>query len=177
MRTAWEILTAGTADAAHGVLLLPGGAMAARSYNRVMAEPALEGTHLIAATLPYGRRSDRRRHGHHRTGASRRRSRRRTPVRRSSWLPIGATIALEMVLSTSFSGPLVLLGPIGGLGHLPASTTAADGRGDGSVRPGRDARGHCRSGHWLAAWFSSCSFSRRRGSASGGRAHGPEAQA
>jgi hypothetical protein len=52
LRTAWEILTAGTADAAHGVLLLPGGAMAARSYNRVMAEPALEGTHLVAATLP-----------------------------------------------------------------------------------------------------------------------------
>jgi hypothetical protein len=52
MRESWEILTAGPLHAAPSVLLLPGGAMAARSYRLVMDEPALSGVRLVATTLP-----------------------------------------------------------------------------------------------------------------------------
>ena len=48
----WEILTAGPPDAARSVLLLPGGAMAARSFNLVMAEPTVSPLRLVATTLP-----------------------------------------------------------------------------------------------------------------------------
>jgi pimeloyl-ACP methyl ester carboxylesterase len=112
LRTAWEILTAGPADAAHGVLLLPGGAMAARSYNRVMAEPALAGARLVATTLPGMA-------GAPITGditipALARHAADLAAAHRCDVVvgfSIGATIALEMVLSASFSGPVVLLGP------------------------------------------------------------------
>ena len=52
MRESWEILTAGPPDAARSVLLLPGGAMAARSFNLVMAEPTVSHLRLVATTLP-----------------------------------------------------------------------------------------------------------------------------
>ena len=52
MRESWEILTAGPPDAARSVLLLPGGAMAPRSFNLVMAEPAVSPFRLVATTLP-----------------------------------------------------------------------------------------------------------------------------
>jgi hypothetical protein len=51
MRESWEILNAGPPDAARSVLLLPGGAMAARSFNLVMAEPAVSALRLVATTL------------------------------------------------------------------------------------------------------------------------------
>jgi hypothetical protein len=52
VREAWEVLTAGPEDADRSVLLLPGGANAAPSFNLVMAEPALSGVRLVATTLP-----------------------------------------------------------------------------------------------------------------------------
>src|SRR5580765_4488018 len=52
MREAWEMLIAGPEDADHSVLLLPGGANAARSFDLVMADPALSGVRLVATTLP-----------------------------------------------------------------------------------------------------------------------------
>jgi len=52
MRQAWELVTAGPEDAAQCVLLLPGGANAARSFDLVMAEPVLAGVRLVATTLP-----------------------------------------------------------------------------------------------------------------------------
>src|ERR1043165_4988414 len=52
MREAWELLTAGPGNADRSVLLLPGGANAARSYDLVMAEPALSGVRLVATTMP-----------------------------------------------------------------------------------------------------------------------------
>src|SRR3954451_502238 len=52
MRQAWELLTSGPPNADRTVLLLPGGANAARSFNLVMAEPALSGVRLVATTLP-----------------------------------------------------------------------------------------------------------------------------
>ena len=52
MREAWELLVVGPEDADRSVLLLPGGANAARSYDLVMADPALSGVRLVATTLP-----------------------------------------------------------------------------------------------------------------------------
>src|SRR3954466_12187058 len=52
MDTKWEIVESGPADAAQTVLLLPGGMCSARSYAEVMAEPALAGVRLVAATMP-----------------------------------------------------------------------------------------------------------------------------
>src|SRR6188472_1852590 len=111
MREAWERLIAGPSDADRSVLLLPGGANAARSFDLVMAEPALSGVRLVATTLPGM------------AGA---------PVSQDVSVPAlarragelakeqacdvvagfshGATVALEMVLSGQFQGPVVLLG-------------------------------------------------------------------
>jgi len=111
MKESWELLTAGPRDADRSVLLLPGGANAARSFNLVMAEPALSGVRLVAATLPGM------------AGA---------PVSEEVSIPAlarrageladehgcdvvagfshGATVALEMALSGRFRGPVVLLG-------------------------------------------------------------------
>jgi pimeloyl-ACP methyl ester carboxylesterase len=111
MREAWEVLTAGPEDASHSVLLLPGGANAARSYNLVMADPALSGVRMVATTMPGM------------VGA---------PAAEDMSIPAlarqagelaeahgcdvvvgfshGATVALDMVLSGHFRGPVVLLG-------------------------------------------------------------------
>jgi len=111
MRESWELLTAGPPDADRSVLLLPGGANAARSFNLVMADPALSGARLVATTLPGM------------AGA---------PVSEDVSIPAlsrragelakehgcdvvvgfshGATVALDMVLSGHFQGPVVLLG-------------------------------------------------------------------
>lgn len=111
MHESWEALVTGPPDAARSVLLLPGGACAARSFNLVMAEPALSGVRLVATTLPGN------------AGA---------PVSEDVSIPAlarragelakdhdcdvvvgfsnGATVALDMVLSGHFHGPVVLLG-------------------------------------------------------------------
>jgi hypothetical protein len=111
MRQAWEVLVTGPEDADHAVLLLPGGANAARSFNLVMADPALAGVRMVATTMPAM------------TGA---------PAADDMSIPAlarragelaeehrcdvvvgfshGATVALDMVLSGHFQGPAVLLG-------------------------------------------------------------------
>jgi hypothetical protein len=111
MREAWERLTVGPPEADRSVLLLPGGANAARSFDLVMAEPALSGVRLVATTMPGM------------AGA---------PISEDVSVPAlarragelaqeyecdvvvgfshGATVALEMVLSGLFRGPIVLLG-------------------------------------------------------------------
>ena len=111
MRQAWELVTAGPDDAEHGVLLLPGGANAARSFDLVMAEPVLSGVRLVATTLPGM------------AGA---------PVSGDASVPAmarrvgelaeehgcdvlvgfshGASVAMEALLSGRFRGPVVLLG-------------------------------------------------------------------
>jgi pimeloyl-ACP methyl ester carboxylesterase len=111
MREAWELLTAGPAEADRSVLLLPGGANAARSFELVMADPALAGVRLVATTLPgmagaptsddvsipaLSHRASELAHEH---GCD-------VVVGFSH----GATVALEMVLSGRFHGPVVLLG-------------------------------------------------------------------
>ena len=107
----WDLREAGPHDAEHTVLLLPGGMCSAGSYAEVMAEPALAGMRLVAATLP----------GH--AGAP-------PPddytVEKCAQLTadlatkvgadvvvgfsMGGSVALEMVASGGFTGPVVLLG-------------------------------------------------------------------
>ena len=111
VREAWEVLTAGPEDADRSVLLLPGGANAARSFNLVMAEQPLSGVRLVATTLPGM------------AGAPLTAdvsvpalARRAGEVAEEHGCDVvvgfshGATIALEMLLSGRFHGPVVLLG-------------------------------------------------------------------
>jgi len=107
----WELREAGPPDAAHTVLLLPGGMCSARSYAEVMAEPALAGTRLVSATLP----------GHAGTPPPDDysiESYARHAVELAEnvgadavvGFSMGASVALEMVASRGFAGPVVLLG-------------------------------------------------------------------
>jgi len=107
----WELREQGPADAAQTVLLLPGGMCSAGSFAEVMAEPSLAGMRLVAATLPG------------QAGAP--------PLDDSSvenyarvvselaeqigadivlGFSMGAVVAVEMVVSGAFTGPVVLLG-------------------------------------------------------------------
>jgi pimeloyl-ACP methyl ester carboxylesterase len=111
MSIEWELRESGPVDAEHAVLLLPGGMCSAGSYAELMAEPALAGIRLVAATMP----------GH--AGAP--------PLEDYTYetyaghtaelatkvgadvvvgFSMGATVAYEMVVSGVFSGPAVLLG-------------------------------------------------------------------
>jgi pimeloyl-ACP methyl ester carboxylesterase len=108
----WDRRESGPADAATTVLLLPGGMCTAMQYEELMAEPVLADVHLVAVTLPGN------------GGAP--------PLdddsveyyaRLTSGLAaelgcdavlgfsMGSNVALEMVGSGSFSGPVVLLAP------------------------------------------------------------------
>jgi pimeloyl-ACP methyl ester carboxylesterase len=111
MRESWELLTAGPPDADQSVLLLPGGANAARSFNLVMADPGLSGVRLVATTLP----------GMAGAPVSEDVSIRALSLRAGELakehgcdvvvgFSHGATVALDMVLSGHFQGPVVLLG-------------------------------------------------------------------
>ncbi len=110
MREAWERLVVGPPDANRSVLLLPGGANAARSFDLVMADPALSGVRLVATTLPGMA-------GAPLTEASVPDQARRAGELADEYacdvvagFSHGATVALEMVLSGRFHGPVVLLG-------------------------------------------------------------------
>ncbi len=111
MRDAWELVVAGPPDAARSVLLLPGGANAARSFDLVMAETALSGVRLVATTLPGMAGAPLS------TDASiPAMSRRAAQLAEEHACDVvvgfshGATVALEMVVSRRFRGPVVLLG-------------------------------------------------------------------
>ena len=111
MREAWELLIAGPEDADRSVLLLPGGANAARSFDLVMADPALSGVRLVATTLPgmagAPLTDDVSVPGLARTAGELAKEHRCDVVVGFSH---GATVALEMLLSGHFRGPVVLLG-------------------------------------------------------------------
>jgi len=111
MKTDWELRESGPADADRAVLLLPGGLNRARSYEELMAQPALTGVHLVAATLP----------GHGGTPppddfsiehAARLAAELAVEVDADVVVgfSMGATVALEMAASGAFTGPVVLLG-------------------------------------------------------------------
>jgi pimeloyl-ACP methyl ester carboxylesterase len=111
MQIDWELREAGPPGGARTVLLLPGGLCGAGSYAEMIAEPALAGVRLVAATLP----------GH--AGApppddysienyARLTSELATDVGADVVVgfSMGATVALEMVASRGFTAPVVLLG-------------------------------------------------------------------
>jgi Alpha/beta hydrolase family len=111
MRESWELLTSGPPDADRSVLLLPGGANAARSFNLVMADPALTGVRLVATTLPgmAGARVSE-------DVSIPAMSLRAGELANEHGCDVvvgfshGATVVLDMVLSGRFRGPVVLLG-------------------------------------------------------------------
>ena len=111
MRESWELLTAGPPDADRSVLLLPGGANAARSFDLVMADPALSGVRLVATTLP-GMAGAPLTDDASVPGMAREASELATAHRCDVVVGFshGASVALEMLLSGSFRGPVVLLG-------------------------------------------------------------------
>ena len=111
MREPWEVLTAGPPDADRSVLLLPGGANAARSFNLVMADPALSGVRSVATTLP-GMAGARVSEDVSVPALARRAGElaREHECDVVAGFSHGATVALEMVLSGHFQGPAVLLG-------------------------------------------------------------------
>ena len=117
----WELVRSGPDTADHGVLLLPGGANAARSYSEVMAQPLLAGTRLVAATLPGNvgtpPPNDFSVENYARLAAELAAGNDCDVVVGFS---MGATVALEMAASGAFKGPLVLLGVSLSRGDEPA---------------------------------------------------------
>jgi pimeloyl-ACP methyl ester carboxylesterase len=111
VRDAWELLVEGPPDAERSVLLLPGGANAARSFDLVMADEALSGVRKVATTLP-GMAGAPVSTDPSVPGMARRAG----ELAREHGCDVvvgfshGATVALEMVLSRQFRGPVVLLG-------------------------------------------------------------------
>lgn len=107
----WQLRESGPREAEHTVLLLPGAMCAAGSWAEVMAQPALARMRLVAVTLP----------GHAGAPAP-------ADVGMESnagltadlaaeigadvvvGFSMGASVALEMVASGRFAGPVILLG-------------------------------------------------------------------
>jgi pimeloyl-ACP methyl ester carboxylesterase len=107
----WQIVESGSADAEHTVLLLPGGMCSAGSYAEVMAQPALAGTRLVAATMPGHAGAPPLDDYSHATYA-RHTAELVTKVGADVVVgfSMGACIAVEMLTSGLFTGPTVLLG-------------------------------------------------------------------
>src|SRR4051795_6907512 len=107
----WDLREAGPSDAEHTVLLLPGGSCRAGSYAEVMAEPALAEMRLVAATLP-GNAGAPPPDDYSVENYAGFTAELATKVGADVLVgfSMGATVALEMVASGAFSGPVVLLG-------------------------------------------------------------------
>ena len=109
--TDWELRETGPPEAEHTALLLPGGLCSAGSYAEVMAEPVLSGTRLVAATLPGNAGAppldDYSMENYAQVT---------TELAKQIGADVvvgyscGASVAFEMVVSESFTGPVVLLG-------------------------------------------------------------------
>jgi len=107
----WELRESGPADAECTVLLLPGGMCSSGSYAEVMAEPALAGVRLVAATLP-GQAGAPPPDDYSVEGYARLVRELATKVGADVLVgfSMGASVAVEMVTSGTFTGPVVLLG-------------------------------------------------------------------
>ena len=111
MAVDWQLRESGPTDAERTVLLLPGGMCSAGSYAEVMAQSTLAQTHLVAATLPgqagapspndYGVED----YARHVTELAT-----RVGADAVVGFSMGAVVAVEMVTSGSYEGPVVLLG-------------------------------------------------------------------
>jgi len=107
----WQVVESGPSDAEHTVLLLPGGMCSAESYAEVMAEPALAGIRLIAATMP-GQAGAPPLDSYSPATYARHTAELVTKVGADVVVgfSMGACIAVEMLTSGLFTGPAVLLG-------------------------------------------------------------------
>ena len=107
----WELRESGPPDAEYTVLLLPGGMCGAGSYAEVMAEPALAGTRLVAATLP-GQAGAPPPDDYSVESYARLVTELATKVGADVLVgfSMGACVAVEMITSGNFTGPVVLLG-------------------------------------------------------------------
>ncbi len=110
--TNWDRRDSGPRGADHTVLLLPGGMCTAMSYEELMGEPALAGVHLVAVTLP-GQGgapplSDCSVENYARLTGELAADLGCDAVVGFS---MGATVAIEMVGSGAYKGPVVLLAP------------------------------------------------------------------
>jgi pimeloyl-ACP methyl ester carboxylesterase len=107
----WELREIGPADAAHTVLLLPGGMCSAGSFAEVMAEPSLAGMRMVAATMP-GQAGAPPPDDYSVEGYARLTTELATRVGADLIVgfSMGAVVAVEMVTSGAFTGPVVLLG-------------------------------------------------------------------
>jgi pimeloyl-ACP methyl ester carboxylesterase len=107
----WELRESGPPEAECTVLLLPGGMCAAGSYAEVMAEPVLEAVRLVAATLPGNAGAPGLDDASIENCA---RVSTELAKQVSAHVVVGysngASVAFEMVVSGSFTGPVVLLG-------------------------------------------------------------------
>ncbi len=108
----WDIRTSGPEQATATVLCLPGGLCTTAFYEDLMAEPALAGVRMVAATLPgqggAAPLDDPSIENCVRLAAGLARDHGCDAVIGHS---LGANVALEMAASAGFSGPLVLLSP------------------------------------------------------------------
>ncbi|KUO10059.1 alpha/beta fold hydrolase [Streptomyces sp. DSM 15324] len=108
----WEVRRGGPADAAHRVLMIPGGLCTTEFCADVMAEPAVAGLGTVAVTLPgFGRTDppeDVSMEHYARLMADFAAEARCEAVVGHS---LGANVALEMAALGLFRGPLVLLSP------------------------------------------------------------------
>ena len=111
MALEWELREQGPADAAHTALLLPGGMCSAGSFAELMAEPSLAEMRFVAATLPGQAGApppdDYSVENYARLSAE---LARRLGADIVVGFSMGAVVAVEMVVSGAFSGPVVLLG-------------------------------------------------------------------
>jgi pimeloyl-ACP methyl ester carboxylesterase len=111
MALEWELREQGPAEAAHTALLLPGGMCSAGSFAELMAEPALAEMRLVAATLPGQAGApppdDYSVENYARLSAE---LAERLGADIVVGFSMGAVVAVEMVVSGAFSGPVVLLG-------------------------------------------------------------------
>ncbi len=107
----WELREAGPVDAEHTVLLFPGGLCGAGSFAEVMAEPALAGMRLVAATLPGHAGapppSDYTVENYAQLAAE---LAKQVGADVVVGFSMGASVAFEMVVTGNFTGPVVLLG-------------------------------------------------------------------
>jgi pimeloyl-ACP methyl ester carboxylesterase len=107
----WQLSESGPTAAERTVLLLPGGMCSAGSYAEVMAQPVLARTRLIAATLP-GQAGAPSPHDYSVENVARSVTELATKVGADAVVgfSMGAVVAVEMVSSGSYTGPVVLLG-------------------------------------------------------------------
>jgi pimeloyl-ACP methyl ester carboxylesterase len=110
----WDVREVGPADAAHTVLLLPGGLCTAEFYGDLLAEPRLAEAPLrfVAVTLPgFGGTP----YPHDLSMENYARITGRLAAERGCDVvvghSIGANVAIEMAAAGHFTGPIVLLSP------------------------------------------------------------------